>query len=97
MILFSVYDSGVKLIAEPHIAQTLESAKLSLGRFFVENESMKDRMDSTKLVVIGEWDSSVGLVQLRSDDYSARECFEDYLKEVAKQNEEAVSNSDGSI
>ena len=97
MILFAVYDGGVKLIAEPHLAQTLESAKLSLGRFFVENEGMKDRMDSTQLVVLGEWDHAYGITTMMHDCFPARECFEAYLKEVAKQNEEAVSNFDGSI
>lgn len=97
MIIFSVYDGGVKLIAEPHLAQTKESAKLSLGRFFVENVSMKDRMDLTELVVLGEWDPVYGITTLMHDRYPAKDCFDLYVKEVAKQNEEAVSNSDGSI
>lgn len=58
---------------------------------------MKDRMAATQLLVFGEWDDSCGLISICHDTYEAVDCYNDYLKEVQKQNEEAVSNTDGSV
>lgn len=93
MILFAVYDGGIKTIAEPHLAVSIDAARLSLGRFFIEHEDMKDRIDSTSVVVLGDWDHEYGLRSLSHDFYPASECIDFYLQEVKKQNEGALQET----
>lgn len=91
MILFAVYDGGIKTMAEPHLAASVDAARLSLGRFFIEHEDMKDRIDTTSVVVLGLWDQEHGLVNQINDFYPASECIEYYVQEVKKQNESAMA------
>lgn len=99
MILFAVHDDSIHSMAEPHVAQSVDVAMLSLGRFFIEHEDMSDRVEVTSLAVFGCWDYDKG-VKCGPDGTKyipAKECVDYYLMEVKKQNEEAVSDSDGSI
>lgn len=95
MIIFAIHDDAIHQMAEPHVAASCQTARLSLGRFFAEHEDMRNRMSQTSLVVFGLWDEDEG-VRVFGDGpikFSAQLCFDCYLEEVKKQNEEAISEA----